>query len=275
MIENIVLSAGSTRMISQIGALNKLIEDKTIEMKNIKKVAGVSAGSILGILLVLNFTIDEIWDFVYKLDTGKLLCPNILNMLSDYGADDGNTILNLTEGILNKRTNIKNITFKQLYEIVPIHFTVVLSSLSERIPLYCDYINTPQMIISQAIRASTSIPMLFKPVTIDGNIYIDGGVTDYFPMHLFKDELKSTIGILVSYGYSTKFNCLEEYFMSIINLFLYQYYSKALHVNFHNHVVKIEFHPDNISMLNFNLDNETKNKLFKCGVDAVEMFLKK
>lgn len=45
------------------------------------------------------------------------------------------------------------------------------------------------------ILASSSIPVLFEPVEIDGNIYVDGGVLDNFPVSPIEEECERLIGI--------------------------------------------------------------------------------
>ncbi len=47
---------------------------------------------------------------------------------------------------------------------------------------------TPNVEVALAVRASLSIPKLFKPVEIDGERYVDGGVISNFPIHIFDDE---------------------------------------------------------------------------------------
>lgn len=56
--------------------------------------------------------------------------------------------------------------------------------------------------ISSSVVASASVPFLFKPVSIDNNDYIDGGVTYPSPLSIFQEEIYKCIkGIVEPYDY--------------------------------------------------------------------------
>ena len=52
--------------------------------------------------------------------------------------------------------------------------------------------------IGPRLRASCSIPIIFKPVKIDGHYYVDGGVLQNLPARVIRDECETLIGINVS-----------------------------------------------------------------------------
>lgn len=268
----LVLSGGSVYAISQIGAVKKLIEEKLIDLKKLKAVAGTSAGSLFGVLIVLGFTIDEIWDFVYHLDMKNMVKPDFFMLLQKCGVESGQIIHNLFEEILTKKTGIKHINFRQLYELTKIHFIIVGSCLTTKEIVYYDYINTPTFKVSMAIRISISIPGFFTPVTIGNNKYVDGGILNDYPMNLFADKLDKTIGILVCNEFKTDYKYPEEYFMAIINLFLYHYYQKTAD-QWHENTIYIKKKIDNVSLFNFDVNNKTKEDLYASGVEASEEFI--
>jgi predicted acylesterase/phospholipase RssA len=272
--KNLVLSGGSTRGISEIGAVKKLIDDNLLDLKKLKAVAGTSAGSMFGLLIVLGFTVDEIWNFIYWLDMEKLVDPDFFMFLKKCGVETGRIIYNFFEDILTKKTGIKHINFKQLYEITKIHFTVVGSCLTTKKAVYYDHINTPNFKVSMAIRISIGMPGFFTPVVINNNKYIDGGVINNYPMNLFADKLDETIGILIRNDYSTVYEYPEEYFMAVINLFLHQYFEKMVE-KYSENTISIEEKSDNRSIFNFSIDNETKIRLFDTGVEAAKKFIEK
>jgi NTE family protein len=229
---------------------------------------------MFGLFIVLGFNIDEIWDFIYCLDIRKLVNPDILMFLKKCGVETGKIIYNYIEEILTKKTNIKHINFRQLYEITKIHFIVVGSCLTTKEIVYYDYINKPNFKVSMAIRISIGMPGFFTPVIIDGNKYIDGGILNNYPMNLFMDKLEETIGIFTCDNHITTYKHPEEYFIAVINLFLYQYFEKIIERYPHNTIV-INANIENVSTFNFNIDNEIKIKLFECGFEAASNFIKK
>ncbi len=272
--KNLVLSGGSIKSISQIGAIKKLIDEKLIELSKLKALAGTSAGSLIGLLIVLGFSIDEIWDFIYCINMGNMVKPDILLFLRKCGVETGQIIYNLIEEILTKKTGTKHINFRQLYEITKIHFTVVGSCLTTKQAIYYDHINTPNFKVSMAIRISIGIPGFFIPITIDNNKYIDGGVLNNYPMNLFEDKIDETIGILICNEFNTDYNYPEQYFMAVMNLFMYNYYEKTAK-QYASNTIYINKSFDGVSMISFDIDNKTKINLFNCGIEAVDEFIKK
>ncbi|AYV85373.1 MAG: putative patatin-like phospholipase [Satyrvirus sp.] len=271
---NLVLSGGSTRGISHIGAIKKLVEEKLLDLKKIECIACVSAGALLGVLIVLGFSIDQIWNFVFNLDFKKLIKPELLFLLEKCGMESGDTIYNLYNEILAKTTGIKNITFKELFGITKIHFIIIASNLTDKKEVHYDYINTPDFSVSLAVRISISIPCLFAPVVIDNKTYIDGGLFNNYPINLFKDKIDKTVGILIRNKYNTRYKYLEEYFVAIMNLMIHNYFRK-IEQKYKNNTVYVNQIPENLSIFDFNVDNKIKIKLYKCGVVGAEKFIKK
>lgn len=272
--KNLVLSGGSIKSISQIGAIKKLIDEKLIDISKLKALAGTSAGSLIGLLIVLGFSIDEIWEFIYCLNMGNMVKPDILLFLRKCGVETGQIIHNLIEEILTKKTGIKHINFRQLYEITNVHFTVVGSCLTTKQIIYYDHINTPNFKVSMAIRISIGIPGFFIPITIENKKYIDGGVLNNYPMNLFDDKLEETIGILICNEFNTNYKYPEQYFMAVMNLFMYNYYEKTAK-QYASNTIYINKTIDGVSMVNFDIDNNIKIELYNCGIEAVEEFIKK
>ena len=94
-------------------------------------------------------------------------------------------------------------------------------------------------------------------------------------MNLFEDKLDETIGILICNDYNTDYEYPEDFFMAIINLFMYHYYDESSQKYMDNTIyVKKNMLP-NVSMFNFDLDNKVKLKLYKCGIKSAKEFIKK
>ena len=270
---NLVLSGGGLKALAHVGALKKLTDAHIIDLANIKAVAASSAGSLLACLIVLGFSIDEIWKFVMCIDLKKLVNPDPMSILQKCGVESGQIIQSLYEDILTKKTDIANITFAQLYEKTAICFTVVGANLTKKQPVYYSYLNTPDFTVSLAIRISISVPGFFIPVEIDGEKYIDGGILNNYPINLFETEQDRTLGILIDNEYDTSYRYPEEYFMAIINLFMYHFYNRMYQTYAKNTIfIKNVSH---IFVFNFNIDDLIKTELYQAGIKAVEEFITK
>lgn len=273
---NLVLSGGSVRGISLLGSIHKLIETELIDLAKLKAIAGTSVGALVGCLIVLGFTIDEIWNFIKSITMSKLVKPDFLLFMNKCGVDSGSIIHNLIEEILLKKTNVPNITFIKLFNLTNISFTVVGSCLTTKIATYFNHINTPDFIVSKAIRISISIPGFFTPVieqVSDQELkYVDGGVIDNFPIKIFDTDIVNTIGILICNEYETNYKYPEQYPLAIMNLFMYNYY-KETYDKYIDNTILINDCIENSSFFNFNVDDKLKKELYDNGIKATERFI--
>ena len=70
---------------------------------------------------------------------------------------------------------------------VPLHITA--SNISARRARVISSAADPDFSTARAVRASISLPFIFAPVVIDGDIYVDGGWLMNLPCEVFKNDL--------------------------------------------------------------------------------------
>jgi NTE family protein len=166
----LVLSGGGTRGFAHLGVIAALYE------KGIKPdvIAGTSAGSIVGAFIASGKTPEEIlaifkkgWFFSYT----KLQLPV-----------DGLMKLDGLKEVIQKNIGTKNI------EDLKIPFFITVSNLNLGTVEYRNKGN-----LSKAILASSSIPVIFSPVELDGNLYVDGGLMDNIPVEPIKNDCEKII----------------------------------------------------------------------------------
>lgn len=271
--KNLVLSGGSVRCIAQIGAVQSLIDNSLLNFDDIEAIAGSSGGALYGCLIAVGYTNLEIRDILFNLNMSKLINPNPLFLLESCGMETGEILYNFIEDLLHKKTGMKKITFSQLYELRKKQLIVVGSCLTTKEVVYFDHKRNPTMEIAFAIRISVSIPGFFVPVILDGNTYIDGSVLKDYPMSVFRDQLEDTIGIQICKDYDTKYQFLDEYFCAIINLCL-DHYVKETCSTYEDNTVQVSGDFNSISIFDFNLDLQVKQKLYEIGVSSATNFIR-
>ncbi|MGM0640353.1 MAG: patatin-like phospholipase family protein [Thermotogota bacterium] len=156
----IALGGGGTKGFAHLGVL-KALEEKSI-VPNV--FSGTSAGAIVAALLSFNKKPDEIYEILKDLklmDAAKLKFPK-----------KGFASLEKLKEKLEKIFDNKNI--EDLNHPLFIGVTNLNTGKAE-------YLNKGN--ITKAIQASSSIPILFTPVEINGNQYIDGGLVDNVPIN--------------------------------------------------------------------------------------------
>lgn len=171
----LVLSGGGTRGFAHLGVIDALQE------KGIKPdvISGVSAGAIVGAFIAGGKSPRETaeifkkgWFFKYT----KLQLPV-----------NGLMKLDGLKEIINTE-----IEFKKLEES-PLPFYIGVANLNKG---KAEYKNSGPL--DQTVLASSSIPVLFAPVKIDGQFYVDGGLMDNIPIEPIKNDCERIIVVNIA-----------------------------------------------------------------------------
>lgn len=133
-------------------------------------IVGCSAGSIVGALYADHPDICHVKKCVSTMRTKSLL--DICFWECRFGLSQGESMLKVLDDNLDATC----------FEELKVPFVAVATDLyaGELVP-----IGTGDIV--KAVRASTSIPLVFVPVDIDGRILVDGGVINPVPVNVAKD----------------------------------------------------------------------------------------
>ncbi len=166
----LVLSGGGTRGFAHLGIIAALYEKGIIP----DVISGTSVGAIVGAFIASGKSPEEIlsvfnkgWFFKYT----KLHIPV-----------DGFFKLNGLKEIIQKEIEAKNI------EDLELPFFVAVSNLNTGT---VEYKNSGPL--GETVLASSSIPILFSPVKLGNELYVDGGVVDNIPARPVKDDCERLI----------------------------------------------------------------------------------
>jgi len=161
----LVLSSGGARGIAHIGVIEELISSGY----TITSVAGASMGALVGGMLAKD-TLPEFtqWLLAFtKMDVIKFMDLAI----GHGGLIKGEKIMKVLEEFIG---DVK-------IEDLPLPFSCVAADLIG----HKEYVFRNGSLL-KAIRASSSIPTVFLPVSIDGMMLVDGGVLNPLPLDLVK-----------------------------------------------------------------------------------------
>jgi NTE family protein len=169
----IILSGGGVRGFAHAGILKALNEADIYP----DVISGVSAGAIVGALYADGHSPDEIFE-IFKEDKSffkyaKIKIPG-MGLFKTVGLKN-----NLTKHL--KADNLEDLE---------IPLIIAATNMSKGEVVYFD-----KGKIIDRVMASASIPVLFEPVEIDGDLYVDGGVLDNFPVTPLVKKCKQLIGV--------------------------------------------------------------------------------
>lgn len=191
--KNLVFEGGGVKGIAYVGALEVL--DKEGILKNIKRVAGTSAGAMVAVLVGLNYTATEISEILWKLNFQNFLddtfgyVRDIDRLINEYGWYKGDFFRELMAGYIKDKTGNGEITFKELAKAKKYRDIYLIGAdLSTGFSKVFCYDTTPDVKVADAARISMSIPLFFRAVqniNNDGHVYVDGGLLDNYPIKVF------------------------------------------------------------------------------------------
>ncbi|MEG0700754.1 MAG: patatin-like phospholipase family protein, partial [Muribaculaceae bacterium] len=215
----LVLSGGGAKGIAHIGVI-QAFEDNNIP---IDYITGTSMGAIVGGMYAIGYTPDEMMELLLSNGFADWSTGVINEKLKYYFLKPTQTPafmhFNLNFGDSTKIST--NLLPRSLINPLPMNFAFMelFSAYSAQcdgdfnrlfVPFRCvasDVYNKRKIVcksgqLGDAIRASMSFPIVFKPIKIDGVIALDGGIYDNFPVDVMREDFAPSImiGIDVAIG---------------------------------------------------------------------------
>lgn len=184
----LAMSGGSTRGLAHIGVLKALHEEGIIP----EVVTGTSMGSVIAGLYASGMPIDEIIELTYTINS-KIFDLDWIEVVNGIifkkipkGFIKGNKVENLINKITNNM-NIKDMSYKKL-GIVATNLNGGQNIVFTNQQLdNCNDIHINDILLSKAIRASISLPLIFSPVQIDDMLLVDGGLVNNCPINIAQE----------------------------------------------------------------------------------------
>jgi NTE family protein len=160
-------------------------------LKNIKKIAGSSAGAIIATLLALKYNPKEIFQIIKNTnfskfkDTSPSYLVTIYNLLFKSGVHSGQRFEKWIKTQILYKTGNRETTFRQLFDMTGIELVLTGTCFDTKKTEYFSYKTKPDMPVWLACRISMSIPCYYFPVSIDMVKYVDGGMLYNYPIWVF------------------------------------------------------------------------------------------
>lgn len=190
IFRNLVFEGGGVKGIAYVGALKEL--EQLGVLKRIIRVGGTSAGAIMAVLLAFGYSIDEcttvLWDLDFRtfVDPSPRWVVNLCRVLRRYGWCKGHAFEQWLATLARDKSFPPDVTFSQLGEREGPTLYIIGTNLSTRLAEVFSAEQTPAMSVVDAVRRSMSIPLYFAAVRNRlGDVFVDGGVFDNYPIKLF------------------------------------------------------------------------------------------
>lgn len=295
---DLVLEGGGVKGIGLVGAIEELAKAGYRP----RRVAGTSAGAIVGALVAAGMPVETMLKTMRAVDYAKFRDNGFLDKLGvggkaaslvfEQGVYEGRYLHDwLTKELerLGVRTfaDLKitepwatGIPPNQRYKLVVVASDITGGRLA-RLPWdYHRYgLDPDKQHVADAVRASMSIPFFFEPVRMGGQILVDGGMLSNFPIGLFDGTPDwPTFGIklsgkpdanMVANPITNSYGFVKALLATMINA------HDQMHVEDPCTAARTIFvETFKIKATDFDITTEEQTKLYKSGRHAAEKFLK-
>jgi predicted acylesterase/phospholipase RssA len=272
-IRYLVFSAGSVKGFAYLGALQALsplwnwifrCDLFGVKSSKLEGVSGSSIGALFCVFIVLGYSPEEMERNLSEFDWSHDVVREMswFNLVQQYGMNDMTKIEKTLEKFFIKKGVNPKITFRDLYKETKIDLKIHVTNVTKCEDEVHDSKATPNIPVIHSLSASMSLPLLFTPRLINGQLYSDGGLKNHFPTEDFPE--RETLGLQLEEDLSTE----------ITNLFDYIYHIGycATHTSKNGSNV-VKFKLKNLSIYDFNIPFHRKEEIMKTGYETMIKYM--
>ncbi|VVU94638.1 Patatin-like phospholipase [seawater metagenome] len=282
-INTLIFEGGGVRAVVYSGVIKKLEENGILD--NIKYLAGTSSGAQTAALICCGYDSIDLKNALKNAPWKKILNGGFLSfkgiyfLFSKYGVYNAIYLETYLDELMYNKTGLRQITFKELYNLSGIHLKIGVCSLRDHEFKYIDHFNYPDMPVSKGLLASSSVPILFTTTIYNDECFTDGGLVGNLPTTAFpynKCLAFSLSGNNESIQARNNPQNLLSFIKIVLNILLN--YARELYSSKNLCLRNIEFikiFTGDIGLLDTKMTNETIENLIEHGYLAVESFLNK
>lgn len=200
--DTLIISGGGPDGLAFIGALEVI--ETSYGMASIRNIIGCSIGAIFGVLIAAGMKSDDLRQWVIQgmhLGLHRLDLAGIFHLNTTLGMDDGSKFVkHLHNGLRAKlgESITTDITLCEFVKRTGINVTIVTTNVTKMTRELLNVDTSPNIPILTAVKMSFSIPFMFKPVTWNDSIYVDGGILDNCPAAHIITSGKATAAIVLN-----------------------------------------------------------------------------
>ena len=247
-----------------LGAVACLKNHKVLDA--VTTFVGVSVGSIVATVLAMKVDPSVAFD-THVLNFKYVADIDITKLDKTFGLDSGKYLEEWIASI------VPDLTFAEFRAHYGTTLVVVATNLNMHRPEYFSHVTSPGMSVRRALRMSCSIPLYFSAITYDGHLYVDGGVSNNFPV----DYAATVLGSRQIFG--IKFTSsphaadqpwtLERFLGSLVESNVNRVHGGG------SRATILELETSKVNPTHFKLSKNEKIVMFKNGYAQAQLFVKK
>ncbi len=168
-MNDLFIGGGGYSGVVFVGALEYIHENKLLDLKNFY---GCSIGSLIGCLYISGYNPKEMLCKFLELQLSDIVKYNFHNLMTEsYIIND--SFLETLIGLL--WTNVdEDVTLEHFSDKYKVDVNIYVTNLTKNEYTNLNNKTYPDVKLKDALKASMSIPFIFKPVEINGDKFVDG-----------------------------------------------------------------------------------------------------
>jgi predicted acylesterase/phospholipase RssA len=170
----LVLSGGGVLGALHLGALHRRSCGTKYQV-----IAGTSIGAIVGVLLAVGYEPLELLRMFVRLQE-PLVKPDI--QIDKFGAASQQPLVTLLERLLKDKCDGRILTLREMHTHFGVDLIITGTNMTDMRGEYFHRHACPYMSVLDALRITSCVPLLFPYVEYNDRRYVDGFVTDNFPL---------------------------------------------------------------------------------------------
>ncbi len=277
-IDTLVISGGGIKGFNILGALQCAFDTGILNKDILVNYVGTSVGAIICYLLTIGYTPIEILLSFYEhkwLD--RMQNFNIVSLFNGNGATSFNGI----QECLEKMTLLKIgkfLTLKGLFEMTGKNLCCITYNISQGRTEYISHTEFPDIPCLVALRMSSNIPLIFDRFKYMNNYYLDGGISENFPI-LYGEKIGTfVLGIYLNINKEslkdTPSDGIANYLIRIIQIPIIESTEKAIEKATKKSIIVPIFSGNVKSPIDFDIRSKDRLDMFGMGYSIMNKILK-
>lgn len=259
-----IFSGGGTRLSAHIGII-KALHDMNVDFDTL---VGVSGGSIIAALYAKGYSVEAMRGLALATDFKQFTAFSLVRLLREGGLSSGD----IFQQWIDKQ--LEGACFIDL----PLDLNILATDVNGGGPVLFNRKTSPDMKVSEAVRYSMSIPLIFSFKPFKEHLLVDGAILseDALFADWRGDGTPSVCFRLQSTSQAPKAikkNILQlpQYVSMLIRTFMTAISREYVNAKYWQNTVVVN--TGDISAVDFSLSPEIKHNLFELGYSTTKEFL--
>ncbi|PCJ29241.1 MAG: hypothetical protein COA94_02160 [Rickettsiales bacterium] len=191
----LVLGSGGMKGFMEIGAL--VYMSKIGKLNKIDTYVGCSIGAVICLLRICDYDYTEIMKIAYNVDVSKFININLNTIVENMGLINSNDVVSKLETLVESQYGMVP-TLEQLYITTGKILTIVTYNMTKSRTEFISRDNMPDISCVDAVMLSCNIPFIFQTIKINGDIYVDGGIGNPYPVDIYDNNKTKILGMYIA-----------------------------------------------------------------------------